>query len=327
MWGFMVLSVKSNKFMPKNKDYDKRIFRLLSVLNKLNGGGKVSCREIAGEFNVSLRTIQRDLEILDRTGFLLTSLEKGVWAFAEGFSLRKIRLTAEEASLLGFLGDISSSLGGKFEGSFQNILKKLLQQEYDSPFYVKMPQGIGIGKDAPFVTEIEGAVGENRKILLKYRHSAKAKIYKLCPLKIVFYEGFWYLIARAEGRDCLLKFRLERIAGVDLLDEYFEEPANLKAMLEESVNVWFSERRQKKVVLKVDKDAAPFFRQKRYFPLQKIKKENKDGSLIVETTVCDDMEVLPAVKSWIPHIIVIQPVELNRGIKKFVERYLRLLQG
>lgn len=187
--------------MPKTRDYDKRIFRLLSILNKLNDGGKVSCRELAGEFNVSLRTIQRDLEILDRAGFLLTSPEKGVWAFVEGFSLRKMKLTAEEASLLGFLGDISRSLGGKFEWSFQNILKKVLQQEYDSPFYAKMPQGIGIGKDAPFIQEIEEAVGESRKILLKYRHGGKVKTYKLRPLKIISYEGFWYLLAQAEGRE------------------------------------------------------------------------------------------------------------------------------
>jgi predicted DNA-binding transcriptional regulator YafY len=163
--------------MPKARDYDKRIFRLLSILNKLNAGRKVSCRELAGDFNVSLRTVQRDLEILDRTGFLLTSPEKGVWAFTEGFFLRKIKLTAEEASLLGFFGDISSSLGGKFEGAFQNILKKVLQQEYDSPFYAKMPQGMGIGKDAPFIREIEEAVGDNRKILLKYRNGAKVKTY------------------------------------------------------------------------------------------------------------------------------------------------------
>lgn len=214
-------------------------------------------------------------------------------------------------------------MAGSSRGLFKTFSKKILQQEYGSPFYAKMPEGVGIGKDAPFITEIEEAVGENRKILLKYRHGEKIKTYKLRPLKIVSYEGFWYLLSRAEGRDWLLKFRLERIAGVDVLDEYFDEPANLKMMLEESVNVWFSERRQKKIVLKVDKDAAPFFRQKRYFPLQKIKKENRDGSLIVETTVCDDMEVLPAVKSWIPHIIVMRPEKFKQDIVRMLKSYLR----
>lgn len=73
----------------------------------------------------------------------------------------------------------------------------------------------------------------------------------------------------------------------------------------------------------MDKNAAPFFRQKRYFPLQKIKKENRDGSLIIETTVCDDMEVLPAVKSWIPHIIVMRPEKLKHDIARMLKGYLR----
>ncbi len=69
----------------------------------------------------------------------------------------------------------------------------------------------------------------------------------------------------------------------------------MKAMLDESVNIWFSDQRNKKVLLKVDKEAARFFKTKKYLPLQKIVKQNKDGSMLVQAMVAQDMEVLPTI--------------------------------
>ena len=138
----------------KKKDYDKKIFRLLSVLNKLDAGKKASSRELAEEFNISLRTVQRDLELLNMAGFLLSSPEKGLHTFEQGFSLKKGSLTGEEASLLSFLYEISKSLGGRFEKSCHDIISKVTQQVYDSPFYAKIPRGTKITLNNPFTRSL-----------------------------------------------------------------------------------------------------------------------------------------------------------------------------
>ena len=70
--------------MPKNKDYDRRTFRLFYILNKLNNSKPVSTREFAEKFNVSLRTVQRDLEILNSAGFYLALPKE------ESISLKKV---------------------------------------------------------------------------------------------------------------------------------------------------------------------------------------------------------------------------------------------
>ena len=54
----------------KNKNYDKKIFRLVSILNKLNGGGKVRSSELAGEFNVSVISKDASFDLFQRFGFL-----------------------------------------------------------------------------------------------------------------------------------------------------------------------------------------------------------------------------------------------------------------
>ena len=63
------------------KSYDKRIFRLIYTLNKLDNGASVSTKELANEFNVSTRTIQRDIELLNMAGFPMMSVNKGKYNF------------------------------------------------------------------------------------------------------------------------------------------------------------------------------------------------------------------------------------------------------
>ena len=309
----------------KKRDYDKRIFRLLDILNKLDRREKVHTQELADAYNVSIRSIQRDLELLSEAGFLIApTLDKGVYEFAEGFSLKKMKLTGEEASLLSFLFEISKSLGSNFEDSFHTILKKVIQQEHDTPFYAKIPDGIKLDRNTPHVKDLEEAVINSNKITLKYATPGRKelKALKVCPLKIVFYDGFWYLVAQVCTKDWLLKLRLDRIKDVQALNEHFKESDNLKTVLEQSTNIWFSEKRGKKVVVSVDKDAASFFRKKTYFPLQKIVKERKDGSLIIESKVCQDMEAIPVILRWMPYITIISPKELKDEVKNRVKKYL-----
>ena len=305
----------------KSKDHDKRILRVVSILNKLNADGKVHSRELSEEFCVSIRSIQRDLELLNMAGFPLVSLEKGIWMFIEGFSLRKAMLTKEEASLLVFLYDIAKSLGKNFEDSFNDILKKVISKDCESVFYAKIPEGVRIDQNMPFVKDLEHAIEETKRVSFYYLKDGKEKWLKVDPLKIVFFDGFWYLASRVSSKDWILKLRLENIKKLEVLDEYFKIPKNLKTMLDESVNVWFSEKRDKKVTVSVGREAARFFKQKAYFPLQKIIKENKDGSLVIEFKACQYEEIIHIIMHWIPHITVVHPQELKNEIRSLIKKY------
>jgi len=307
----------------KNTNYDKKVFRLFSILNQLDSRKSVSTGELAREFNVSFRTVQRDIVLLNMTGFPIVSLEKGYHSFMEGFSLKKMMLTKEEASLLSFLHDISKSLGEKFEDSFSNILKKVVSKEPDSAFYVKLPKGSKINKDFPYIKELENAVKNNIKIVLNYKTPEKDGDYRACPLKIVFFDGFWYLLAQVDGKDGIRTYRLENIRNIELLNEDFTPPRNLNTFLDQCINIWFTEKRNKQVVLKVDKEAAKYFKQQIYFPLQKITKENRDGSLRIETKICHNEEIIFIIFRWIPYVHVVTPKSLKLEVEKIIKSYLK----
>jgi predicted DNA-binding transcriptional regulator YafY len=309
--------------LPEKGSYDKKIFRLWTILNRLDTRKKISTCELSEEFNVSYRTVQRDLQLLGEAGFPIVATEKGQHTFSEGFSLKRMEMSEEEASLLSFLYEIAKSLGENFEESFRGILRKVLAKECDSPFYVKIPEGVKLDKKMPYVKDLEKAIETSSVIEMDYEKPEGDKWLRVHPLKIMFFEGFWYLLARIEGKEWIVKLRLEKIRNLKVMEDTFDEPENLKTMLEESVNIWFSEKRDKKVVLKVDKEVARYFKQREYFPLQKIKKENKDGSLVVESMVSDHMEVIPNIMRWIPNVRVVSPAGLKEEIASRIEKYLK----
>ncbi len=292
------------------------------ILNKLNGGGKIRSSEMAKEFNVSMRSIQRDMDLLDMTGYLIDKPEKGVYCFAEGFSLRKLMLTNEEASLLSFFHEIADSLGSSFSDSFKSLVSKVLAKEDASPFYVKLPETQAQMKSFPFVKELERAINDTQKISIRYETSKGVEDFKLCPLKLINFEGFWYLMAMPEGKQQFWKFRSEKIKGVDMLNEHFDPPRSVKSVLDRSVNIWFSEKPGDKIILEIDKASAHYFKKKIYFPDQKIVKEKKDGTLILET-YANFNEVMRTIIHWIPDIRVISPKELDSKINELLKAYLK----
>jgi len=302
----------------KNQDYHKKLYRLVRILNRLEMDGKVTPRQLADEFNVSMRTAQRDLELINMADFPLVAEAKGSYSFMPGFSLKKVPLTEQEASLLAFICEVSASMGGNFAKSFKSLLSKvLLGSTGESPFQAIQPTTPR--KECPAMAEVQAAIEERDKIKIHY---ANGEDYRLRPLKLIYAEGFWYLFAEVDGKNHHPKFRLDRISSVERLHEPFTPPKNLKEILSRHTNIWFNAEKSIKVVLRISGEVAPYFKAANYFPSQKVLRTEKDGALLVETKIGHFMEVLPIVKRWIPHIKVIEPEDLKEEVKRSVRSYL-----
>ncbi len=107
------------------KSADGKLFRLTRILNHLNDAGHVRTSDLAMEFGVRKRTIQRDLEFLNIAGFPLT--HDGIQhKFMEGYSLRKIRVSEEEKELLTILCQLFSGVEGPLKTTSKNLLDRFL---------------------------------------------------------------------------------------------------------------------------------------------------------------------------------------------------------
>ena len=130
-------------------DGDRKYYRILNILNRLNSG-PVNTTELAEEFNVSPRSVQRDIERINMTGFSLVCEKRGTYSFAPGTSLKSMRLTEEQVYVLLMMRDKLSSLGGPVSEAFNSIFARVVSgTDADPLFYDINTKGL-----TPLVKEI-----------------------------------------------------------------------------------------------------------------------------------------------------------------------------
>ena len=296
----------------------KKLNRLLYLLNQLDGGEVRVLRE-AREMDITERTIQRDLRDIELGGFPLYKAAPGVYKFIEGFSLKKMNLTDEEASLLLVLKDIVEPLGKPFQKPFELLRQKVLRSPEESPFYIKMPKGSQY-QESKITRVLERGIIEHTEVRMSLAADPTRKLtYELKPLKIMNYDGFWYLLGINAYKE-VRKFRLDRILDAINTDKPFKITKNIQKMLSESHNIWFGEKRDKLVSFIVPAQFAPYFKQKDYFPMQKIRKTQKNGDILVETRVSNYREIIPTVLSWLEHITLVSPADFKQLICQIIRQ-------
>lgn len=301
------------------KEMHNKLTRLLYELNALDKG-QIRLKDMAAETGVAVRTIQRDMNDIQEADFPLWNPDPGVYAFTEGFSLERMKLSSAEASILVLMSDMASSLGGNFGHSFTMLKNRLLATPQDNPFFIKMNSG-EMYKDTPITRTLEECVREREWVTICYKGGSMA-CYPVRPLKLMWVEGFWYLLSLTDD-DKLLKFRLEKITSAKEMGKFFKYDKNIDKILRESTNVWFEKERPLSVQLEVSAECAHFFKQKNYFPLQKLEKELKDGRIILSCKAAKENEILPTILHWLPHIKVVSPTSLHKRVKEVLNDYLR----
>lgn len=306
---------------PKNL---KKLNRLLYLLNILDSGEIQVPRE-ARELDVTERTIQRDINDIDAGGFPIYKAAPGIYKFIEGFSLKKMNLTESEASLLLVMQDVISPLGKPFQDSLASLRQKVLNAPEESPFYIKMPTGNKY-EETKITRVLEQGIRTHTEVLMSLAADTTRKLtYELKPLKIMNYDGFWYLLGINAYKQ-VRKFRLDRILDAVNTDKPFKITKNIQKLLAESHNIWFGEKRDKKVTFWVPAEFAEYFKKKAYFPLQKILKTRKNGDILVETCVANYREIIPTVLSWLEHITLVEPKDFKTLVKDILNKAVNRLE-
>ncbi|MEA3553878.1 MAG: HTH domain-containing protein [Campylobacterota bacterium] len=143
--------------MAYKHDYDKILTRLTTILKRLNDGEALSIKDLAEEFNVSTRTIQRDFN--ERLiSFPIVQLNKK-WQMEEGFKIEK-SADMEDSVVLDIIEKITENIGGKFATKSNKLLSKIKNKEYN-PIYTKLNIE-DIGNKLKEIQLLEGAIKEKR---------------------------------------------------------------------------------------------------------------------------------------------------------------------
>ena len=211
-----------------------RASRLLAILLRLQQAGPATAEQLAGEVEVSVRTIYRDVAALQAAGVPVwteTGPGGGV-RLLDGWRSRLDGLTADEAGAL-FLGGAPGAVAelglGTVLAAAQAKVLATLPPELRSRaarvrqrFLLDAPGWFHHGEDLPHLATVADAVWSSQRVDLRYRRGSGEVARRVDPLGLVLKGGTWYLVARHRGTP--LTYRVSRIAGAVPLDERFERP-------------------------------------------------------------------------------------------------------
>lgn len=209
--------------------------RLLSIMLLLQARGRMTAHALAEEFEVSVRTIYRDVDQLSAAGVPIYA-DKGPYggfALLDGYRTRLTGLSGKEAEAL-FLSGLPGPAAelGLGEAMAQARLKLLAAipesargdaERVDRRFHLD-PIGWfqGAGESA-HLRNIAMAVWETRLIRIRY-DSWKAVVDRtVAPLGLVLKAGIWYLVARVGEH--VRTYRISYIQTLDVLPDGFERPS------------------------------------------------------------------------------------------------------
>jgi len=292
-------------------NHDTLVYRLAGILMKFNQGEKLSAYSLADEFGVSLRTIQRDINV--RFAYLPILKEDGLYsldpAFLGKLSNRDIKHFASLAGVCGLFPSLSDS-----------FLRDIFDQRLESAFLVKGHHYEDLaGKDQLF-RSLEKAIVESRHISFDYRKEHEVKAYSTVePYKLLNHKGIWYLAGKDAGK--LKTFSFSRIRSLLLASTSFTpDPAVQETLLNED-GIWFSSEK-KEIIMSISQEVAPYFKRRKLIANQVIEKELEDGGLIISAKVGHANQVLPIVRYWIPHIRIISPEGLQTELEELLASYI-----
>lgn len=297
-----------------NSKWD-RINTIYELLNISHNG--MSIAELSEKMGVSSKTIQRDLyDVLGEYGAVRSGR---MWKLEK--KQANDHLSSNERIILGILDEMAKNSGSSFYGKAHTLLKQLSQQ-LEHPIFAHVESETLEDKHIELFGKLEDAIKAKKCVCFEYKkHSFGVK-----PLKLAFFDGFWYLLALDIGNnDKFKKFHLKSIASLSFEDGGFSLETDLEERLKKANSIWFDlNTKPIDVHLLIDKEVMTYFERK---PLkgQSIVGKDADGSTEIMISITHEMEILPLIFFYIPHIRVLEPQWLAEIVKNKIQKYNQIL--
>ncbi|MBV6645345.1 MAG: YafY family transcriptional regulator [Cyclobacteriaceae bacterium] len=213
-----------------------RIDRLSAILIQLQSKRRVMLSELEERFDLSRRTIFRDVRALIDSGVPIGGNAGEGYFIVEGYHLPPVVFSKEEASALLLGGKlIEHNADANTSLSFQNALYKIKSVLHyaDQDFLDNLEKSISIvpspsvraqGFPDSHITEIQFAIASKRTIQLAYysNYNGETTDREVEPLGLVYYSSRWHLIGFCHLRQDLRDFRTDRIRSLQITPNSFE---------------------------------------------------------------------------------------------------------
>lgn len=293
---------------------NNRLFEIVYILMQKK---KVTAKELADKFEVSTRTIYRDIEVLSGANIPIYASKgkDGGIGILDEYVLNKTILSEEEQDQILFALQGMIKVRGQDEKDILEKLSTLFNKEINDWIRIDLSNWSKDNMQENRFDIIKSAILNKKLIEFYYYNSNGEESRRIVePLQIWFKDKSWYLISYCRNKEDYRIFKIARIREIKTLQEHFERELP-KEQKEEKYNF-------KNILLELEISKEMAYRVYDEFENSEIsKKEN--GNFIVKVEYPENEWVYGYILSFGEHIKVIAPNRAKNIIKDKLEKTLK----
>jgi predicted DNA-binding transcriptional regulator YafY len=320
--------------MPRG-DQLARQWRLIQLIDRPQG---ITVDDAARELACTVRTIWRDLGVLQQAGFPVYTERaadgnRGVWRVTEAFKRAlPLKLTLGELVALLMSRDLLTPLGVSVLGpevasAFDKIQAALSRDALAIIRQMRQRLGVrtaGAKLQAPaaeHLPKIHTALAEHRTLRTHYYSASRDRedTRDIDPYHLTLHDGGLYLVAHCHLRDDLRIFAVERMRTVELTCRRFEVPRAFDPA-KYLAGAWGMLRGDAVTVRVIfARSLARYIRERVWHASQKLR-ELADGRVEMTLSVADTREVRRWILGFGVEAEVVAPEALREGLRREAEQ-------
>jgi len=302
-----------------------RIDRMLGIIVLLLNRNKISAKKLAERFDVSVRTIYRDIEAINMAGVPIVSHagSNGGFGIIENYRLDRQVLSIDDmTSIITALKGVSKSLG---DNDLDNIAEKILSivprdkipninKHFEEVSIDITPWGFK-EKSREYLKKLQTAISDCDVVKFLYRNMRGETIRRVVePMTMIFKGYAWYLFGYCKIRNDFRLFRLSRMDALEITNQKFERK---NVLYKEYFMQQDSALNTIEIVLKFKPEAR--IRVEEYFEESTVK-FTSDGGMIVSVSFPEDEWVFATILSFGEVVEVVSPPNIREKIRKKAQK-------
>lgn len=291
-----------------------KLARLFEIVQILLTEKKVTAEKLARHFEVSKRTIYRDIETLTLAQIPVYS-EKGRYGgigLIKNFTIDKSFLSQNEQNEILFALQSLNAVQYSKNNVTLTKLNSIFNRKADD--WIEVDFSRYGENDSILFEKIKNSILEKKVIKFIYFNTKGKKSKRTVePLKLWFKEKAWYLFAYCRKKKDIRQFKIARIKNLELTCEHFERELK-KEDLKNQNNV---NGKGTKIVIEVDKSQA-YRVYDEFFEENIAKKENGNFEITIE--IFENEWLYGYLLSFGEHLKVLKPARIREILVKKVER-------
>ena len=291
-----------------------KLARLFEIVQILLTEKKVTAEKLACHFEVSKRTIYRDIETLTLAQIPVYS-EKGRYGgigLIKNFTIDKSFLSQNEQNEILFALQSLNAVQYSKNNITLTKLNSIFNRKADD--WIEVDFSRYGENDSILFEKIKNSILEKKVIKFIYFNTKGKKSKRTVePLKLWFKEKAWYLFAYCRKKKDIRQFKIARIKNLELTCEHFERELKKEDWKNQN-NV---NGKVTKIVIEVDKSQA-YRVYDEFFEENIAKKENGNFEITIE--IFENEWLYGYLLSFGEHLKVLKPARIREILVKKVER-------